>query len=299
MIRLPPGFHGAYLRSELCAELGERTVKAAIRDGYLSICNRKVLVSRNNALELHTRAATALLIAGQDAVLSRHTAALLHGYSAADQAPINVLVPYSRRLDRLPWLAVHHGVYSDNDITETSGLRVLKPGVVIAELLCWASRSTALACTDQALSALPSEKRTKFIERIAEKIRERHDPRGTKRARFLLDLATGLPESPAESWLLLRLVDAGFPLPVLQYAVTNLDGHVIYRLDFGWPEFKVGLEYDGYEAHADHQRRDALRDADLARRGWLIVRAEAKDLRDSTTLLIRLRSSLRERGYIF
>jgi very-short-patch-repair endonuclease len=55
-------------------------------------------------------------------------------------------------------------------------------------------------------------------------------------------------------------------------------------LDFAWPRLRIALEYDGYEAHENRRAEDAVRDADLKRRGWKVIRADASDLRDPTRL---------------
>ena len=47
------------------------------------------------------------------------------------------------------------------------------------------------------------------------------DPRGRRQSQILLDLATGLAESPAESWLLLGLFDADFSVPAQQVPVLD------------------------------------------------------------------------------
>lgn len=50
-----------------------------------------------------------------------------------------------------------------------------------------------------------------------------------------------------------------------QFPVAN------YFVDFGNPQVRVAIECDGKEFHLD-KRRDAARDADLARRGWQTFR---------------------------
>jgi very-short-patch-repair endonuclease len=295
---LPEGLHGAFRRADLIQQLGLPTVRALVSQGRLVRCGRQVLVDRKSGLDLRTRAAAALLLVGPRAALTSHTAALLHGCQAADGGIIHVLSGYYRKIPRRPGLAVHHGRVDEDDVLELDGLRTLPLEFVIAEMLCRADRPVALACADQALAAVEPPFRERFRARVAERISGRADPRGTRRGRALLDIASGLPESAAESRMLLILADAQLPLPQLQFAVRDLRGRERYRLDFAWPEPKVALEYDGYEAHEGRGPADAERDADLASRGWTVVRATSADLRDPAWILQVLRTAFVKRRYV-
>ncbi|HKS47941.1 MAG TPA: DUF559 domain-containing protein [Amycolatopsis sp.] len=259
--------------------------------------SRDVFVDPHRATEFHTRAAASLLYAGSEAVLSGHSALVAHGCSAADPAPIHVLVPYHRNLGSRPGLLVHNGRFEWQDVTEIAGLRVLAVDVALAEVLCRGDRRSGIACADQALALLPENERAEFRAWTAERIRTRDDPRGKLRGVALLDLATGLAESPAESWLLLSLADAGLPVPQPQVQIFDIAGNVIYRLDFGWPEPRVAVEYDGYAAHENRKERDVARDEDLRRRGWTMIRADAADLKDPSRVVAAVRAAFRARGF--
>ncbi|WP_350339745.1 hypothetical protein [Actinotalea lenta] len=94
------------------------------------------------------------------------------------------------------------------------------------------------------------------------------------KARRLAELCEPATESHGESWMRLRIVDAGLPRPEVQIPVV-LGGRELYRLDAGYPELRLGFEYDGEEWHrgaqiaADEARRDDL----LHRFGWTVVAA--------------------------
>jgi very-short-patch-repair endonuclease len=96
--------------------------------------------------------------------------------------------------------------------------------------------------------------------------------------------------------LKLLVVDAGFPTPTEQFAVVDVLGCIRYVLDLCWPELRIALEYDGYEAHEYRLEEDAQRDLDLERRGWITIRASAADLRDPGELISRLDDAFRVRG---
>lgn len=272
-------------------------MRAMVREGRLVHFSRHVLVERQRQLELRTRAAATLLLAGRRAVLTRHTAALMFGCSAADEGSIDVLVDYHRKVPPVPGVNPHQGLFDEQDVVVLDGLRVHALECVLAELLCRASRRTALACADQALALTSPEERKEFRAEVAHRIATRRDPRGRRRAAILLDLATGLAESPAESWLLLGLFDAHFSVPAQQVPVLDMRGRERYRLDFAWEQPRVAVEYDGYAAHADRTARDAARDEDLRRRGWTVIHADADDLRDPARLHAEIRRAFWQRRF--
>lgn len=298
MFELPLGLHGAHLRDDLASALGRNELRDLITNGRLVAVNRAVLVDRRTMLTLATRAAAGLLAAGPTAALTGQTAALIHGCSAADAGMIHILAPYARKMRNPPGIQIHNGHFDEDDVVVLDRLRSLTLGRVIADMLCDESRGTALACTDQALAQLAPRFRADFKTTVAERIMERLDSRGRRRSAFLLDLATGAPESPAESRMLLKLVDGGLPIPVAQHPIIDMNGTVRYRLDFAWLEPKVALEYDGYEAHEDRGHQDELRTHDLRRRGWLVIRADVNDLRDPSRVVDEIRAAFRSRRFV-
>jgi very-short-patch-repair endonuclease len=77
-----------------------------------------------------------------------------------------------------------------------------------------------------------------------------------------------------ETWLRLRIVDAGFPRPTVQIEVLDARGRTVYRLDLGWEDELVAVEYDGEQFHctAEHRARDRRRRDDLERTyGWRVL----------------------------
>jgi hypothetical protein len=291
----PPGLHGAHRRADLREQLGQKHVRALLAGGRLVPFARQVLVDRNRQLDLRTRAAASLLLVGHESMLTGHTAAVVHGCTAADADTVHVRVGYGRKLRRQPELMIHQGLIDEDEIVTVDGLRVHLLECAIAELLCWARRPTALAVADQAFALQPPEEREHYRAVIADRIEDRRDPRGQRRAEPLLALATGLAESPAESWLLLSFFQAGLSIPRLQLPVVDLSGRVRYRLDFAWEEARVAVEYDGYEAHELRAAQDAAREADLRRRGWTIIRATAEDLRNPRPLISAISLALYRR----
>lgn len=98
--------------------------------------------------------------------------------------------------------------------------------------------------------------------------------RGVVQARYLASLIDARTESFGESWLRLRIVDAGFPRPVMQIEIADSQGRVRFRLDLGWPDRRIAVEYDGEEFHTTPERRrydEVRRDVLLAEFGWTVI----------------------------
>jgi hypothetical protein len=289
--------HGAHLRRDLVAKFGEHTLRVALRDGLFEQPWRGVIITRDQATRLETRAAAALLAVGDHAVLSGATAAALHGCTAAAECTdVHLTIPNGRRARSRRGLVVHNDQVEPGDVTTRLGMPVFVLDHVIAELLCTAPRRLALACADQALAALPQDQRIGFHLEVCARLDRRGDRRGTSRGEVLLNLATGQAESPPESWLMLLVADAGLPLPQPQVEVRDLEGQLVYRLDLAWPDLRIALEYDGYEAHELRTEGDAERDRRLGGRGWLVIRARAADIRQPGRLIGDLRKAFATRG---
>jgi hypothetical protein len=297
MGNLIDGIHGAFLRTDVAAQLGAYGTRRALRDGSLRPLWPRVLVESRRWADPLTRGSAALLSLGPRAVLCGATAAQLHGCSAMATPQIHVVVPYEHYARPQRGLVVHNGVFYRDDVEEIDGLRVLALDRVVTDLLCGSGSGDALAVADQALARQPEGERDRYRARIGNRIDTRRDRRGTIRGRELLALATGRAESPPESWLMLILVELGFPHPEANWPIRSPSGREIYRLDLAWPDLRIAVEYDGHAVHTERVAEDEARDDDLRRRGWIVVHVTAEGLADRGDLAARLRAAFRERGY--
>jgi hypothetical protein len=73
--------------------------------------------------------------------------------------------------------------------------------------------------------------------------------------RRTLRLVDGGAESPYESLTRLLLVQAGFPALQTQLEVIDRYGFVCARIDMGWREWLVGVEFDGAQHWTDSRQR--------------------------------------------
>jgi hypothetical protein len=291
MTEIPGGLHGAYPYENVRTALGNYRLRAAMDNAEFVCLGRSVLLDASRTFDLRTRAAGALLLAGPDAVLVGSTAAVLHGCTAIGGHPVHIRVPYLRRVRSRDGLVVHQGPVAESEVEQLDGLRVLRPEPLLAELLRTESRRGALACADELLRGLPEPDRLAFHAAVDAVLAEHPDRRRVRQARELFDLATGLPETPMQSALLLIMADAGIPPPQCQHPVTDAAGRP-HRLDFAWPERRIAVEC---EADDGWPMRDPAREAHLRRHGWLLLHVRAADLHEATALLDRLKEAFTRR----
>ena len=124
--------------------------------------------------------------------------------------------------------------------------------------------------------------------------------RGTVHLRRVVELLDGGAESPQETRTRLLLTAAGFPKPETQIVVVDEYGSFCGRIDMGWREWRVGVEYDGPQHWDDPEQhaRDIDRLADLAAQGWLIIRVSRDLLRYRPhVFLARVWDAMREAGW--
>ena len=101
-------------------------------------------------------------------------------------------------------------------------------------------------------------------------------------AHLVAELASGLSESPGESWT--RLILAGLGVEARQQvAVHDHDGRFVARVDFLLPELGVVVEFDGAVKYEGADGREALvrekrREDALRALGYRVVRLTWADL---------------------
>ena len=106
-------------------------------------------------------------------------------------------------------------------------------------------------------------------------------------------------DSVPETALRLLMVLGGLPEPQVDIHVRDVDGHIIFRIDLGFEEARLAIEYDG-RWHDDPEQHayDVARRQHLAiSEGWRFEVVTAADLYDEPALLLtRLASAMAECG---
>jgi hypothetical protein len=121
-----------------------------------------------------------------------------------------------------------------------------------------------------------------------------------RQLRTLVPLIDGRAESPRESALRLLIIRGELPIPELQIVVADEAGTEFARIDMGYPDQKIGIEYDGEEFHSREwqRKRDAHRDKLLTELGWNMIHVDADRMRDSPTgILVEIESALHDRRH--
>lgn len=224
--------------------------------------------------DLQTRAAAAALVLPAGGVLCRSTVAWLRGIGrvwSLDQnalPPVECVVPPGLTPVRRPGLRCYSAPLERRDVVADPLARTTDLRTVL-DLARWLPRPMALAAVDSAahLGLVDLNDAACTIERFA-------GHRGAAQARELIGHGEPLAESFGESWLRLRILEAGFPRPRAQVPVLDPAGREVYRLDLGDPGRRVGFEYDGEEFHSSREqvRADDLRRRRLGREfGWHVV----------------------------
>ena len=122
--------------------------------------------------------------------------------------------------------------------------------------------------------------------------------RGVAQLRKVLDLADDGAESPQETRLRLLLTSADMRPSRTQIEVFD-HGQFVGRIDMGWPEWKVGVQYDGFQHWTDPTQRtkDIEQDVEYRDLGWRVVRVGADLLRHRQgTVVARIRAALIANG---
>ena len=230
---------------------------------------------------LELRVAALRLVLPPDATAVDETAGWLHGATMILEPGSHLEVPAVHAFQRTP------GRRLRNSLTDSGerGLRVtdlcLVGGVLATTPLRTACDLGRLRHRDRAIAAIDSLLRLGVFD-LSDLLRELDrfkGYRGVVQLRHLAPLADARAESPPESALRLRCLDAGLPSPVPQYVVAGPDG-TSYRLDLALPGILLAIEYDGEEYHStaadrwyDEVRRDWLR-----AHGWLVLVLRRGDL---------------------
>ena len=106
---------------------------------------------------------------------------------------------------------------------------------------------------------------------------------GVTRLRAVLALRSPhrrVPESERETLLLDLMAQFGLPTPVPQLEVRDANGQLLARVDAGYPEHRIAIEYDSDQIHTepDALARDNRRRNLLIEAGWTVIAARNKDI---------------------
>lgn len=254
---------------------------------------RNVYLRHGAELTAKDRALAAWLWSGKEAVVAGNSAAALLGAKWVDaKAPAELITDRKRPP---PLIVTRNETLLAGETTTAAGVPVTSPARTAFDLGRRRGLETAVIRIDALIRATGV-----VVDDIQALVDAHPGARGMKQLRRALPLVDAGAESPQETRTRLVLVAAGLPRPQTQIEVLNDRGRVLARIDMGWQEWKVGIEYDGPQHWTDPRIRanDIDRTAELARRGWILIRVSADLLRYRPAVIVdRVREALHAHGY--
>jgi Protein of unknown function (DUF559) len=254
--------------------------------------HRNVYIPRGQPLTPVTRAISAWLWSSRTATVAGLSAAALHRTAWIDAWLPAELNRQSR--DKADGIILHSDALWDDEVCMRDGIEMTTPARTAFDL----GRRKGFTAAVIRLDALAHATDLKMAD--VELLADRHrGARGVVQLRRVLPIVDGGAESPYETKTRLLLIANELPRPQTQIEVPGDWGKVIARIDMGWEEWKVGVEFDGAHHWTDPalRARDIDRLAELEARGWIIIRVSADLLRYRPGVVVaRILRALRAAG---
>lgn len=215
---------------------------------------------------------------GGDLVACHSTAAVLWGFDlrsidSAREERLHFLGPADLDNRLLRGLQVHPSSLGTGDAVQRSGVWCTPPARTACDVARLGAPIDALATLDGALRSATCNR-----DLLLAAVADQRGLRGVGRLGRLIAHADGRAESPMESRMRWRFLEARLPAPDVQVEVV--EGSRRHRLDVGWREQRLGAEFDGLEAHMTRQQLEADRDRHnwLTDRRWTLLHFTAVDV---------------------
>lgn len=237
------------------------------------------------------RLRSAVLAAGDGALVSHRAAWVLWGLDGIDVRLVELTVPYEHA--PIPGSVIRHRTRRPMDPTTLQGLPVTSVERTLLDTAPMLPEPVLAKGLDSALRlglTNPISVRRMINEKGGRGVRG-----GAKLEKVLADLEhSGSTGSPAELGLLRLMRRHGIPQPTLQWEVFGVSGQR-YRVDFGWPDSLKGVEVDGALVHASAAalERDLKRQNDLLQAGIELCRFTGRQVqRDPEGVIAEIRRFL-------
>ena len=285
--------HGVVARRQLLdLGMGRDAIGHRIRCGRLHRIHAGVYAVGHRVLTTRGRWMAAVLFTGPGAVLSHRSAAALWGIRGNHRGPIDTTAPGKAR-SHGP-VRRHHSRFSADEVKVEDGIPVTTVPRTILDLA---------AAFPAAVE--PALRQAEFLQLhdplSLQDLLERHPgQRGSRAVRAALDRlheTPGRTRSTFEDRFLLLLDRYELRRPQLN--VWLAVGAERFQVDCLWPDQRLIVELDGWNAHATRTavRTDKARDRKLAAAGYATVRVPWRALDDEPAAVAAdLRRLLRARG---
>jgi len=246
-------------------------------------------------LTARQRAHAAWLWSRRRAVVAGNSAAALLGAKWVSPSLDAELAHDNRRPPS--GIVVHTDELGPHEILAIDGIAVTTPARTAFDI---GRRTTTRLQAVQRLDALTNATDVKLAD-VEAIIADHPGVRGLLRLQRILPLVDGGAESPQETRTRLVLIDAGLPKPQTQIEVFDEYGDFVARVDMGYEELRVGIEYDGPQHWTDpaQRGRDIDRHNALLVLGWTIIRVCAELLRfRQGTFIARVLAAMQAAGWV-
>ena len=251
-----------------------------------------VWVPRGVELSPVCRARASWLWSGRRGVLAGLSASALHGAKWVEPGSPAELVHSNRRPPRL--IVVRGDRLFDGETERADGMPVTTAARTAFDLGRRLTVGAAVPRIDALMHATGVT-----VEGIAAIAATHPGVRGLRALGESLSLVDGGAESPYESMTRMLLVRNGFPRPETQIRVLDNHGVVVARLDMGWRQWRVGVDFEGAHHWTDplQRNRDLERYALLPDLGWIDIRLNSGMLHNAPRrFLDRVGAALIARG---
>jgi hypothetical protein len=262
-----------------------------LRTRYDAI-HRNVYVPRGTELTPVDKAVAAWLWSGRRATAAGLSAAALLGSLWIDAGLPAELNQPSRH--GTADILLRSDELADDETCRVHGIRTTTPARTAFDLGRRRGLTTAVIRTDALLQA--TDLKLVDVQALADRHR---GARGLAQLRRVLELSDAGAESPQETRLRLLLTSAGMRPTHTQTEVFDEYGCLVGRIDMGWADWKVGVQYDGIQHWTDpeQRRRDIDQAVGYQELGWRIVRVGADLMRHrQATVIARTRAALQAAG---
>jgi very-short-patch-repair endonuclease len=286
----PSALTGRVFRGRQAVRLGLITPDGLRSDAWTRLRQDVYADARlNRDHELACRGALARLPPAT--VIAGPSAAFLHGvkHAAGYTDDVHVITSPTVRIGRQLNLRVHHLDLRQDEVTG----RVTRPARTAWDVSTWLQPIDAVPIVDTLLN-----RGLITPDALARQIDRNEGRWGWHRASRIRQLVDGNAQSPAESRLRVRLMQAGLPRPVTQLPV-RVSPSLVLHPDLGWPEWQVAMEYDGrWHGDPDQLHHDRRRLNHLVAAGWAVLHVTSTQLRQNFPQLIQeLHKTLYARGW--
>lgn len=291
MNELPWPFLGSEVLAdeEAAKTLPERAMRALYDSVYPG-----VYAPTGIELTASQRARAAWLWSRRRAVVAGNSATALLGAKWVSPALDAELVHDNRKPPSR--IVVHTDTLAPHETLTVDGIAVTTPARTAFDI---GRRTTSRLLAVQRLDALANATDVKIAD-VEAVITEHSGARGLVRLRRVLPLVDGGAESPQKTRTRLVLIDAGLPRPQTQIRVVDEYREFVARIDLGYENLRVGIEYDGPQHWTNPEQRD--RDIDrysaLLDLGWTIIRVSSELLRyRQGTFIARVVAAMQAAGW--